>query len=244
MKGIILAGGLGTRLRPLTHVINKHLLPIYDQPMIHYPLQCLRNAGIDRILIVTGGAHADDFRQLLGDGGNHGVAELQYACQQGNGGIADALSLAEPFCAGEKMCVILGDNLIEKNIRAAASRFADQPVGARLLLKQVSDPRRFGVARFEGDRLVEIIEKPDVPPSDWAVTGFYFYPPDVFDIGRSLRPSHRGELEITDVNNAYLQRGQCQWEALDGWWADAGTFESLHQAACLVQRGGANHLDL
>jgi glucose-1-phosphate thymidylyltransferase len=235
MKGVILAGGLGTRLRPLTDVTNKHLLPVYDRPMIHYPIQCLLDAGIREILIVTGGEHAGDFLKLLHNGKHLGIGELHYTYQEGEGGIADALLLAEDFADGGKVCVVLGDNLIERDIRKAAGDFFTQPTGAKILLKEVPDPERFGVVRMEGDSVAEIIEKPKDPPSNLAVTGIYFYDNDVFDICRTLEPSHRGELEITDVNNHYLQRGDLTHEVLEGWWTDAGTFESLYRASTLVR---------
>jgi glucose-1-phosphate thymidylyltransferase len=248
MKGIILAGGLGTRMRPLTFVTNKHLLPVYDRPMIYFPIECLVNAGIRDVLIVTGGEHAGDFLKLLRNGKHLGVHHLEYAYQEGEGGIADALKLAEEFSDGGKVCVILGDNIIEGNIRRASGDFFTQPSGAKLLLKEVQDPERFGVAEIDGvpprGRLVRIIEKPTEPPSNLAVTGIYFYDNDVFEICRTLKPSARGELEITDVNNAYLQRGDLTYEVLDGWWTDAGTFESLHRASRYVAEGGANHTDL
>jgi len=247
MKGVILAGGLGTRLRPLTSVTNKHLLPVYDKPMIYYPIECLLNAGITDILIVTGGEHAGDFLKLLKNGQDLGVRRLGYAYQEGEGGIADALKLAEDFADGEKICVILGDNVIEGNIRRASGDFFTQRSGAKILLKEVPDPQRFGVVRFEGEgegkRVAEIIEKPADPPSNCAVIGIYFYDADVFEVCKSLKPSGRGELEITDVNNYYLQRGDLTHEILEGWWTDAGTFESLYRATDLVARGGANHAD-
>ncbi len=244
MKGVILAGGLGTRLRPLTLVTNKHLLPVYDRPMIYYPIQCLLNAGINEIIIVTGGEHAGDFLKLLRNGKHLGVKDLHYTYQEGEGGIADALKLAEDFADGDKICVVLGDNIIEKNMRRAVADFYAQPAGAKVLLKKVDDPQRFGVARLDGDRVVEIIEKPKQPPSDLAVIGIYLYDPDVFEICKTLKPSGRGELEITDVNNEYLRRGTLTYDVLDGWWTDAGTFESLHRASRLVQEGGANHPDV
>lgn len=244
MKGVVLAGGLGTRLRPLTLVTNKHLLPVYDRPMIYYPIECLTRAGMNEIMIVTGGEHAGDFLKLLKNGKHLGVRHLEYAYQEGEGGIADALKLAEDFADGDKLCVVLGDNLIEGNIRKAAGDFFTQPSGAKLLLKQVPDPQRFGVPCFDDNgRIVEIIEKPDKPASDFAVTGIYFYDADVFEICETLKPSGRGELEITDVNNAYIQRGDLTHEALEGWWTDAGTFASLHRAAAMVANGGANHVD-
>ena len=242
---MILAGGLGSRLLPLTKVTNKHLLPVYDRPMIHYPIQCLLNVGIDDLLIVTGGEHAGDFLRLLGNGRGLGIRHLEYTYQEGEGGIAEALKLAEEFAEGGRICVVLGDNIIEGNIGDAATAFRDQPSGARLLLREVDDPHRFGVARFSGDdtsAIVEIIEKPEAPPSNYAVTGIYFYDAEVFEMCNELEPSARNELEITDVNNLYLKRGDLAHHILDGWWTDAGTFDSLYRAAQLVAEGGANHL--
>jgi len=243
MKGVILAGGLGTRLRPLTKITNKHLLPVFDRPMIHYPIQCLVNAGIKDILVVTGGDSAGDFLRLLGNGREFGLKELHYTYQEGEGGIADALKLANDFAEGGKLVVILGDNIIEKNICRAVGDFFTQPAGAKIILKEVPDPRRFGVAHFEGDRLVRIVEKPADPPSNFAVSGIYMYDEAVFDVLPTLQPSKRGELEITDVNNAYIEAGNMTYDILDGWWTDAGTFESLHRASCLVAEGGANKMD-
>jgi len=243
MKGVILAGGLGTRLYPLTRVTNKHLLPIYDRPMIYYPIQCLVNAGITDIMIVTGGDGAGDFLRLLGNGKAFGLADLHYTYQEGEGGIADALRLAEHFVDGDKLVVVLGDNIIEKNIRRAAGDFFTQRAGAKILLKEVEDPQRFGVAEVENGRVVRIEEKPAQPKSVYAVVGIYMYDAQVFDIIRTLQPSERGELEITDVNNAYIRQGQMTYEILDGWWTDAGTFESLLRANNLVAEGGANHTD-
>ena len=243
MKGVILAGGLGTRLRPLTLVTNKHLLPIFDRPMIYYPIQCLLNAGITEIIIVTGGEHAGDFLKLLKNGKQLGIHHLEYAYQEGEGGIAEALKLAEDFADGGKVCVILGDNIIERNIRKAAGDFFTQTSGAKIMLKEVPDPERFGVARLDGEKVVEIIEKPDDPSTNLAVTGIYFYDNDVFEICQTLEPSGRGELEITDVNNAYLKRGDLTCEVVEGWWTDAGTFESLHRASGFVAEGGANLID-
>lgn len=243
MKGVILAGGLGSRLLPLTRVTNKHLLPVYDRPMIYYPIQCLLNAGINEILLVTGGDHAGDFLKLLGNGKAMGIRHLEYTYQEGEGGIADALKLAEDFADGGKICVVLGDNIIERNIKHAVADFFTQPTGAKVLLKEVDDPERFGVAKFDGERIVGIIEKPKDPPSRFAVTGFYMYDNDVFEIAKTLRPSDRGELEITDVNNAYLERGDLTFDVLDGWWTDAGTFESLHRASKLAAETGANKVD-
>ena len=244
MKGVILAGGLGTRLRPLTRVTNKHLLPVYDRPMIHYPIQCLLNAGIEELLLVTGGEHAGDFLKLLRNGKELGVKHLEYAYQEGEGGIAEALLLAEEFADDEKVCVVLGDNIIEGHIRRAAGEFFTQRHGAKLLLKAVDTPQRFGVARMEAGRIAEIVEKPSDPPGNLAVTGIYFYDASVFEICRSLEPSARGELEITDVNNAYIARGELTHDVLEGWWTDAGTFESLYRASRLVRDGGANKMDV
>lgn len=244
MKGVILAGGLGSRLRPLTLVTNKHLLPVYDRPMIHYPIECLVQAGIRDVIVVTGGDHAGDFLKLLKNGKHLGLRHLEFAYQEGEGGIADALKLAEDFADGGKICVVLGDNILEKNIRRAAGDFFTQPAGAKILLKEVPDPQRFGVVRFEGEgpnrRIAEIIEKPKDPPSNLAVTGIYFYDHRVFEICAGLKPSGRGELEITDVNNWYLGQGTLTHTTVEGWWTDAGTFESLHRASCLVAEGGAN----
>jgi glucose-1-phosphate thymidylyltransferase len=237
MKGVILAGGLGTRLWPLTKITNKHLLPVYDKPMVCYPLRCLVNAGIRDVLLVTGGNDAGDFLRLLGNGKEFGLKELHYAYQEGEGGIADALRLAEDFADGDKIVVVLGDNIIEKDIRRGVANFFSQPQGARIYLKQVPDPERFGVPVFDGDRIIRIEEKPAQPASDYAVIGIYMYDEHVFDVVRTLKPSHRGELEITDVNNFYT----LEYEILDGWWTDAGTFESLLKATNLAAEGGANH---
>ncbi|MBM4339802.1 MAG: spore coat protein [Deltaproteobacteria bacterium] len=240
MKGVILAGGLGTRLYPLTKVTNKHLLPVYDKPMIYYPIQTLINAGIDDILIVTGGNNAGDFLRLLGNGKEFGLKHINYTYQQGEGGIAEALSLAEFFAAGEGICVVLGDNIIENNIRRAAEAFRKQKGGAKILLKEVPDPHRFGVAEMKGDRIAGIEEKPKQPKSNYAVIGIYFYDPTVFDFIKTLKPSERGELEITDVNNRYIEKGTMTYDILEGWWTDAGTFESLLRANQLVAQTGAN----
>lgn len=245
MKGVILAGGLGTRLHPLTRVTNKHLLPIYDRPMIYYPIEALLTAGIDEILVVTGGEHAGDFLKLLKNGTELGIRHLEYAYQEGEGGIADALKVARDFAGREKVCVVLGDNVIEGNLKEAAGKFFTQPSGCKLLLKEVDDPQRFGVAKFDEEgQIQEIIEKPADPPSNMAVTGIYFFDQDVFDLCQTLEPSKRGELEITDVNNAYLKRGDLTHDVLEGWWTDAGTFESLYRANRLVREGGANKADL
>lgn len=242
MKGVVLAGGLGTRLNPLTKVTNKHLLPVYDRPMIYYPIQTLVNAGIEEIMLVTGGSNAGDFLKLLGNGHEFGLKHLNYTYQQGEDGIADALRLAEHFADGEQICVVLGDNIIEGNIAGAAQAFRDQKVGAKILLKEVTDPQRFGVPVLEGKRVMQIEEKPNKPSSRYAVTGIYFYDSQVFHIINTLKPSGRGELEITDVNNAYIQTGQLTWDVLEGWWTDAGTIPSLFLANQLVAKTGANNM--
>jgi glucose-1-phosphate thymidylyltransferase len=242
MKGVILAGGLGTRLYPLTKVTNKHLLPVYDKPMIYYPIQTLINAGIDDILIVTGGNNAGDFLKLLGNGKEFGLKHMNYTYQEGEGGIAEALRLAEFFASGDRICVVLGDNIIEKNIRKAVENFRKQERGAKILLKEVSDPQRFGVAELKGDRIAGIEEKPKEPKSQYAVIGIYLFDQQVFDTIKTLKPSDRGELEITDVNNRYIEKGLMTWDILEGWWTDAGTFESLLRANQLVAQTGANKL--
>ncbi len=234
MKGIVLAGGLGSRLYPLTKVTNKHLLPIYDKPMIYYPIETLVEAGIRDIMIVTGGKNAGEFLRLLGNGRDFGLNHLNYTYQEGEGGIAAALALAEFFADGQPICVILGDNIIEGSIARYVENFRRQKHGARILLKEVDDPQRFGVPEIHGDRIVRIEEKPLVPASRYAVTGIYMYDEEVFGFIKELRPSARGELEITDVNNAYIRKGSMQYDILEGWWTDAGTFESLLRASNLV----------
>jgi glucose-1-phosphate thymidylyltransferase len=237
MKGVILAGGLGTRLAPLTKITNKHLLPIYDKPMIFYPIQTLVDAGVRDLLIVTGGNNAGDFLRLLGNGKAFGLPHINYTYQEGEGGIADALRLAEHFAAGEKIIVMLGDNVIEKDIRPGVQAFQKQKQGGRLYLKEVPDPRAYGVAELRGDRIIRIVEKPKRPKSALAVIGIYMYDAAVFDIIRTLKPSGRGELEITDVNNAYIRRGRLTHEILDGWWADAGASpQKLIETSLLVAR--------
>jgi glucose-1-phosphate thymidylyltransferase len=236
VKGIVLAGGLGTRLAPLTKITNKHLLPVFDKPMIYYPIQALVDAGIEDILVVTGGNNAGDFLRLLGNGKDFGLKHLNYTYQEGEGGIAEALGLAEHFADQEKVIVILGDNLIEHGIADFVQRFREQEKGAKILLKEVPEPQRFGVAEIEGDRIAGIEEKPKAPKSNYAVTGYYMYDAQVFDIIKTLKPSDRGELEITDVNNAYIDQGTMTYEILKGWWTDAGTFESLFHAACLIAK--------
>ena len=235
MKGVVLAGGTGSRLSPLTRVTNKHLLPVYDKPMIYYPLQTLVDAKIEDILIVTGGNNAGDFLRLLRNGRDFGLKQLNFAYQEGEGGIADALRLAEPFAAGEKICVILGDNIMENSVRGAKEKFEEQKEGGLILLKKVPDPERFGVPVFEGMRIVKIEEKPKVPCSPYAVIGVYFYDGTVFDRVRTLRPSGRGEFEITDVNNSYLREGHLSYDIIEGGWTDAGTFESLWRATKMVR---------
>jgi glucose-1-phosphate thymidylyltransferase len=234
MKGIVLAGGTGSRLFPLTKITNKHLLPIYDRPMIYYPIQTLVDAGIRDILIVTGGRNSGDFLRLLANGKQFGLEHINYTYQEGEGGIADALALAKHFADGQKTCVILGDNIIEGSIRKAAEQFTAQAEGAHILLKEVQDAERFGVAEVAGGKIVGIEEKPQRPKSNYAVTGIYMYDPTVFEKIRTLVPSNRGELEITDVNNAYIGEGSMSFSFLDGWWTDAGTFDSLLRAANLV----------
>jgi glucose-1-phosphate thymidylyltransferase len=244
VKGVVLAGGLGTRLRPLTAVTNKHLLPVYDQPMIYYPIQTLVNAGITDIMVVTGGSSAGDFLKLLGNGKAFGLKHINYTYQEGEGGIAEALSLVEHFGAGDPVCVVLGDNIIEGNIAAAVRAYRHQGKGAKIILKKVPDPHRFGVPELDGKRVLRIEEKPESPKSDYAVIGIYMYDGEVYDIIRTLKPSGRGELEITDVNNAYIERDEMTWEQLEGWWTDAGTFESLLHASKLVAETGANKMEL
>ncbi len=240
MKGVILAGGLGSRLFPLTKITNKHLLPIYDRPMIYYPIQCLVNAGITDIMIVTGGRKSGDFLSLLGNGSDFGLKHLNYTYQEGEGGIADALRLARHWVGDDSLAVVLGDNIIERNVVKAVRDFKKQGRGAKILLKEVHDPERFGVARVQGDKVVEIVEKPKNPASNLAVIGIYMYDSRVFQVIETLEPSDRGELEITDVNNWYIRDSSMSYEVLEGWWTDAGTFESLHRASALVAEGGAN----
>ena len=234
MKGIILAGGLGTRLDPLTRVTNKHLLPVYDKPMIYYPVETLVEAGINDIMIVTGGNNAGDFLRLLKNGQDFGLRHLHFAYQEGEGGIAEALSLAAHFADEDLVCVVLGDNILECSIGGYVDEFRQQGKGAKILLKEVPDPERFGVPVLDGDRVVGVVEKPEIAPSPYAVTGIYMYDQRVFDIIRNLRPSQRGELEITDVNNQYIEWDEMTYEILEGWWTDAGTIESLLRAANLA----------
>lgn len=242
MKGVVLAGGTGSRLNPITRVTNKHLLPVYDKPMVFYPIQTLVNARIEEILLVTGGKNAGDFLRLLGNGRSFGLKHLNYTYQEGEGGIAEALGLAEHFADGEPVCVVLGDNIIETNICKAVEGFEKQRQGAKIILKEVLDAERFGVAEIRGSHVIGIEEKPRSPKSNLAVIGIYMYDGSVFDKIRQLRPSGRGELEITDVNNSYIREGTLTCEVLDGWWTDAGTFESLLRANNLVAESGANKL--
>jgi glucose-1-phosphate thymidylyltransferase len=234
MKGIVLAGGTGSRLFPLTKITNKHLLPIFDKPMIYFPIQTLVEAGITDLMIVTGGRNSGDFLRLLANGKEFGLQHINYTYQEGEGGIAEALALCEHFAEGDKSCVILGDNIIEGSISHAVRDFERQSRGAKILLKEVPDAERFGVAEIQGDRIIGIEEKPSHPKSNYAVTGIYLYDETVFDKTRTLKPSARGELEITDVNNAYIREGTMTFNYLDGWWTDAGTFDSLLRAANLV----------
>src|SRR3989338_178603 len=234
MRGVILAGGLGKRLEPLTRITNKHLLPVYGKPMIYYPIQALVDAGIKDILIVTGGNHAGEFLRLLGNGSEFGLRHINYTYQKGEGGIAEALRLAQHFADNDKIVVILGDNLIEKSIKRYVDDFSKQPKGAKILLKKVDDPERFGVAEVKGNQIIKITEKPRRPKSKYAVTGIYMYDKKVFDIIKTLKPSDRGELEITDVNNEYIKRGQMSFAVLNGWWSDCGTHEALLRANNLV----------
>ncbi|MBI9019227.1 MAG: NTP transferase domain-containing protein [Phycisphaerae bacterium] len=242
MKGVILAGGMGSRLDPMTRVTNKHLLPVYDKPMIYYPIECLVNAGITDIMVVTGGNKAGDFLELLGDGRELGVSGLHYTYQKGAGGIAHALGLTKEFVDGDKIVVILGDNIIEKNIRKPVADFFTQRKGAKILLKEVPDPQRFGVADVDDDgKVLSIVEKPSQPKSNLAVVGIYMFDNQIFDIISTLKPSDRGELEITDVNNTYIDQGTMTADILDGWWTDAGTIESWNRANRLIEKTGANN---
>ncbi len=243
MRGVVLAGGLGSRLGSLTRIVNKHLLPVYDKPMIYYPIQALVNAGIEDILVVTGGRNSGDFLRLLGNGKEFGLKHIDYTYQEGEGGIAEALGLAEHTARGQSICVILADNIIERNIAKAVSDFKEQGRGAKILLKEVPDPERFGVPEIDGDRIVRIEEKPDQPKSQYAVTGIYMYDATIFDKINTLDRSDRGELEITDVNNLYINEGTMSWAKLEGWWTDAGTIDSLRKATNLVAETGANRID-
>jgi glucose-1-phosphate thymidylyltransferase len=241
VKGVILAGGSGQRLHPLTRITNKHLLPVYDRPMIYFAVQALANAGLDRIMIVTGGNHAGEFLRLLGNGAEFGLRHLDYAYQEHPGGIAQALGLAEHYAAGDAVVVLLGDNIFEYSIRPIVERFQARPTGARVVLAEVDDPRSYGVAEFEGERLVRVVEKPRETSSHWIVTGLYLYDGRVFDVVRTLKPSGRGELELTDVNNHYLGEDRLEHEKVRGYWADCGeSIAKLHAAGDLVAARGAN----
>ncbi|HHT9150757.1 MAG TPA: sugar phosphate nucleotidyltransferase [Candidatus Wujingus californicus] len=243
MKGIVLAGGLGTRLMPLTKITNKHLLPVYNEPMVYYPIKTLINAGINDIMIVTGGNNAGEFLRLLGNGKQFGLKHISYTYQEGEGGIADALSLAEEFADSDKIVVILGDNIIENNIVRQKEAFEKQKEGARIILKKVPHPEHFGVPELDGDKVIRIEEKPKKPKSEYAVIGIYMYDYRVFDVVKTLVPSDRGELEITDVNNYYIKHGLMMYDTLDGWWIDAGSsHDNLAVATQLVIKTGANKL--
>jgi glucose-1-phosphate thymidylyltransferase len=242
MKGVVLAGGKGSRLYPLTRVTNKHLLPVYDRPMIFYPIQTLVDAGIREIIVVTGGQNAGDFLRLLSNGKDFGLHRIHYTYQEGEGGIADALRLAEPFVEREKICVVLGDNIIENNIITAKEAFEKQKSGAHIILKEVSDPERFGCPEISGGKILDIEEKPKKPKSKYAVTGIYFYDATVFEKIGEAKPSWRNELEITDVNNMYLKENALTHSILDGWWTDAGTFKSLLRATNLAAQTWANKM--
>jgi len=236
MKGVVLAGGLGTRLRPLTRVTNKHLLPVYDKPMVFYPIQTLVDAGITEIMLVTGGNNAGDFLRLIGNGEEFGLRHMNYAYQKSEGGIADALRLARHFVGDDRVAVMLGDNFVQGSIRQAVQAFEQQPAGAKIFLKEVPNPREFGVAVLDGEKVTRIIEKPKDPPTNLAVIGIYLYDSTVFEICETLVPSDRGELEITDVNNEYIRQGTMTYEVIQGWWADCGSFEALLRSNLLVAR--------
>lgn len=241
MKGVILAGGTGSRLFPITKVTNKHLLPVYNKPMIYYPIECMVKAGIDEVLLVTGGNNSGDFIRLLGNGREFGLKNLNYTYQDGAGGIAQALGLAEHFADGDSICLILGDNILEYTIIESAKRFRHQGQGAKVLMSQVENPKAYGVAELDGDRVISIIEKPANPKSNWAVIGVYFYDENVFKIVKELKPSARNELEITDVNNAYIARGEMTADKVKGFWADAGENIDFYLKSCnTVATHGAN----
>ena len=237
MKGFVLAGGLGTRLRPLTTITNKHLLPVYNKPMVYYPIEMLVEAGITDIMIVTGGNNAGDFLRLIGNGEDFGLSRINYAYQKGEGGIAEALGLAREFVGNDRVVVALGDNILQNRIKKGVDAFAKQQRGSRIFLKQVDHPWEYGIAEVEGNKIKRVIEKPKNPPSDLAVIGVYMYPPDVFDIIATLAPSARGELEVTDINNVYIQRGEMEYEIIEGWWLDAGeNHQALLRANLTVAR--------
>ena len=244
MKGVILAGGIGSRLHPLTRITNKHLLPIYDRPMVTYAIEAIVNSGITEIMVVTGGTHAGEFFRLLGDGNAHGIERLSYAYQERESGIADALGLAERFAAGDRVLVMLADNVFGQSIKPAVDNYAKQERGARIVLARQEDPehlRHLGVAELDGDRVVRIVEKPENPASDLAVTGLYFYDASVFEYVPTLSPSARGELEITDVNNWFIEQGLMEYDVLDGFWGDAGeSIDAYYAVNDFVRQNGAN----
>ena len=244
MKGVILAGGIGSRLHPLTRITNKHLLPIYDRPMVTYAIEAIVNSGITEIMVVTGGTHAGEFFRLLGDGNAHGIERLSYAYQERESGIADALGLAERFAAGDRVLVMLADNVFGQSIKPAVDNYAKQERGARIVLARQEDPehlRHLGVAELDGDRVVRIVEKPENPASDLAVTGLYFYDASVFEFVPTLSPSARGELEITDVNNWFIEQGLMEYDVLEGFWGDAGeSIDSYYAVNDFVRQNGAN----
>jgi glucose-1-phosphate thymidylyltransferase len=244
MKGVILAGGIGSRLHPLTRITNKHLLPIFDRPMVEYAIEALVRGGVTEIMVVTGGTHAGEFLRLLGDGHAHGIDRLSYAYQEREGGIADALGLAERFAGGDRVLVMLADNVFERSIKPAIENFQQQERGARIVLSREEDPehlRNLGVAELNGDRVVRILEKPESPPSEYAVTGLYFYDSAVFEFLPTLSPSARGELEITDVNNWYIDQGAMEYDIADGFWGDAGeSIEAYYAVNDFVREHGAN----
>jgi glucose-1-phosphate thymidylyltransferase len=236
MKGVVLAGGLGTRLLPLTRITNKHLLAVYDQPMIYYPIQKLAQAGIQDVIIVTGGNSSGDFLRLLRNGKEFGLRRMHYTYQEGEGGIAEALGLVEEFAEGERVIVILGDNIFEDDLTPYIKSYEQQRQGAKILLKEVPYPERFGVAEIKDNKIINIIEKPKQPKSNYAVTGIYMYDQEVFSVIKTLKPSDRGELEITDVNNFYLGHNTLTYNVLSGWWADAGSsFPAYYRAITLVR---------
>jgi glucose-1-phosphate thymidylyltransferase len=243
LKGVILAGGTGSRLLPLTTITNKHLLPVYDKPMIFYPIEALVTAGVTEIMIVTGGNHAGEFLRLLKSGKEFGCTSLQYAYQEQAGGIAEALGLAQEFVDGDKCVVVLGDNILGESIRTSVENFRHQERGARILLKEVARPESYGVPIIENNRIIIVQEKPQYPRSPYAVIGFYMYDAEVWDIIHTLRPSGRGELEITDVNNAYIDRNRMEFDIISGWWGDAGeSIESYREAFNYVAEHGANRV--
>jgi glucose-1-phosphate thymidylyltransferase len=244
MKGVILAGGIGSRLHPLTRITNKHLLPIFDRPMVEYAIEALVRGGITEMMVVTGGTHAGEFLRLLGDGHAHGIDRLSYAYQEREGGIADALGLAERFAGGDRVLVMLADNVFERSIKSAIENFEQQEGGARIVLSREEDPehlRHLGVAELDGDRVLRIVEKPESPPSEYAVTGLYFYDSAVFEFLPTLSPSARGELEITDVNNWYIDQGAMEYDIAEGFWGDAGeSIEAYYAVNDFVRQHGAN----